>query len=90
MYYINGMLISQTLVGWDNWSGSEPDKGFYRPGLAHADFLHRLLMYYNVWNQGTDIPLGSVVGYDPSDDDPNRQPHLRPVGLDFMHRVPKH
>jgi hypothetical protein len=77
------------LVGWDNWSGVEPDKGFYRPNLKHVSFLKRLLMYYSA-EQGTDIPLGSVVGYDPSDNNPNRQPHLRAVGLNSMYRIPKH
>ena len=56
---LGNTLISDDLVGPDNWSGGT-GTGYYPSGLKHADLVKRLLMYEFVTETQADIPLGNV------------------------------
>jgi len=90
---LGNTLISEELVGWQNWSGGT-GTGYYPQDLKHADLLKRLLMYRYTGDNRVDIPLGGVKGYDPDSQSP--LPLLISVGLTgstlyvSMNRNPSH
>jgi hypothetical protein len=85
---LGNILVSENLVGPDNWSGST-GTGYYSSGLQHTNLITRLLMHGSVTETQCDIPLGHVWAYP---DDPNvSNPTIRAVGVNSMRtRTPLH